>query len=1144
MRRITLICLYLFSFIQYAVSQTCNPISLNYTVTESRCVSTGSVTISANGGSGNYQYKLTGPLSTPFSSAATISGLPAGRYLVSVQDLQTNCLYAQDSVTIPGNYQAPSFTLIATAPGCGATADGTITVSGQTGGRAPLEYQIVAPSASGVGTVSPTGQFSGLIAGNYTIRLTDSCGAIQTMTVAVQPKGWKILDFNAFKSCDTLNVFLTLKDDDGNISPSPAFDGFLYGVIRNTGDTAWYTSETFSHVLNHKRSIKIVVKDPCGVTKTVTWSDIEIPALDPLVQVANKQCNTVTAFVTGALYLSTAQYCLFNQANVQVACNSTGMFTGIPYGSYCIKAIDLCYDTIITRCFSVAKLVPAITQPLVISTSCTDAFVSVTGQVNLSNPSYCLYTSSNVLVSCNSNGIFNAVPFGSYCIRIQNDPACYDTIISRCFTVAQPVPAAGGVAITNQTCNSFTASVQVPVNLSLPQYCLYTIANALVDCNSTGVFANLPFGSYCIDLRNNSACYDTTIRFCFTVVQPLPSVANNVSVSANDCPPFTAAITGQTGLNNPQYCLYNSNNQMLECNNTGFFTVNDFGNYCIKIQNDPACFDTVITRCFSKVRVPVNFTYTSTPSCSLIGGTDLFVDVSSGIRPYSIFINSPAGVLLASGVTSGGQRDFTFTGVSPLPGSAPYNVIVRDACGTEKLISVTPSVSIMKRTVTVTPKCPSGSLVTGSADVVLDVTNNNIGGIIRSKITKVNGVANNINGNTSGPNNYITTFPNLAPATYIITTNIKNCNKDVFDTVVVKPYQNPGLSRSAGYVCDNSSLSIGAGVTGGVAPFTYEIISNTPSLPSVIAGPQSSPLFSINNGTQYSLIRLRVLDACGNAGLNDVGVQPLGESLIQTTGFNCFYGALSLRVDSLSNTSYKWYKKTGVADSVLVGTSNAYVIPYMMPTDTGMYSCVMQVNGGCIRRWSAFRVAAQCQGLLPVAARLQGRVTDAGTTELNWTVTESINSLTWELQRSADGGTGFVTIGKKFKEPGQGNRWEDRTPPAGTVYYRLQINNQGGGMIYSNTVKLRISDATVQVYPNPVLQDLNLRLGTILQQYRLELTDLSGRMIFSQTFSASGNYTINGIRNRFSVMPGMYLLRLFTSKEREPVLVKKLLFNP
>ena len=99
-------------------------------------------------------------------------------------------------------------------------------------------------------------------------------------------------------------------------------------------------------------------------------------------------------------------------------------------------------------------------------------------------------------------------------------------------------------------------------------------------------------------------------------------------------------------------------------------------------------------------------------------------------------------------------------------------------------------------------------------------------------------------------------------------------------------------------------------------------------------------------------------------------------------------------------------------------------------------------------------------------------------------------------------------------------------------------------MVYSNTVKLRISDATVQVYPNPVLQDLNLRLGAILQQYRLELTDLSGRMIFSQTFSASGNYTINGIRNRFSVMPGMYLLRLFTGKEREPVLVKKLLFNP
>ena len=120
------------------------------------------VQINASGGSGNYQYKVSGPVSTPYTSSSLISGLSPGRYLVTVKDIVTNCEYAKDSITIDGDYVAPSFTMVATDVTCINGTDGTITITSQQYGRAPFSYKIIAPSASGVGTVSVTGFFTGL----------------------------------------------------------------------------------------------------------------------------------------------------------------------------------------------------------------------------------------------------------------------------------------------------------------------------------------------------------------------------------------------------------------------------------------------------------------------------------------------------------------------------------------------------------------------------------------------------------------------------------------------------------------------------------------------------------------------------------------------------------------------------------------------------------------------------------------------------------------------------------------------------------------------------------------------------------------------------------------------------------------------
>jgi len=61
-------------------SQTCAGVTATYVATESRCIATGTLQINASGGSGNYNYRVTGPSSTPFTSSSLISGLQPGNY--------------------------------------------------------------------------------------------------------------------------------------------------------------------------------------------------------------------------------------------------------------------------------------------------------------------------------------------------------------------------------------------------------------------------------------------------------------------------------------------------------------------------------------------------------------------------------------------------------------------------------------------------------------------------------------------------------------------------------------------------------------------------------------------------------------------------------------------------------------------------------------------------------------------------------------------------------------------------------------------------------------------------------------------------------------------------------------------------------
>ncbi len=1302
--------LYLFLTILYTLihyqelhAQTCT-LTVNSAVSqESRCMATGSITVSASSGSGNYNYRVLGPINTPYTSSSTISGLSAGTYTVMVQDVSTNCVAELQNIIVPGTYEDPRFNLVKTDETCANASDATITVSNLTGGRSPYTFTIVAPSPAGIGTSNSTGVFSGLPGGEYAIELKDSCGGIQTRRVNVLSYDWWIEYHSGSRvNCRDGNFEIRVRDSRGNSNTNnPIFNSFQYGAVNSPGDTTWYSTYQFTYDLESRRSLRLVTKDACGNVRGVNWSDNQIPAVANVVLTSFQSCNSFTASITGQVNLNNPTYCLINSSNVQVACNSTGVFSGIQEGtysitvrddcfdttitrnfsmsqpqlslnpnvnlnriscdqvtasvsglvnftnpnfclfnssgvqlacnktgsfpnlangSYCIEVKDGCYDTTLTRCFTVQPLIPSVAASVTVTDpQCEDFDVSITGQTNLTNPQYCLFNQSGVQIACNTNGNFGNIPYGNYCMRITNDAACYDTTIERCFAVLPIPPSVNSQLDVVRNCTTIDLSIGGQTNITNPQYCLYDASNTLIGCNTTGVFPGLPYGSYCMDIRNDVNCYDTTIRRCITVTPNIPAVGS-LQVNNRGCTGFTMSLNGLSNLTNAQFTLKNSAGTVIGTNSTGIFNNVAYGSYCMEVQNDVNCYDTLITRCINvtqnipnagsvqisnrdcdgfnaRIQWVSNFsspTYTlrdsvnnivstssngqfynlpygsycigirdncydttinrcfevrrSSPGISLtaqpsceFNRTNIRVNVSNGFGPYTVNVYNPADSLVKTVTT--GSTNIRVENLDMLPGSQQYRVELTDNCGSATSSMVTPVMSTFSSDIQVLSKCPSGANQNGSSELTITVSSNL--GIISPTIIRKDGNLVNIPYNTGSVAVY--KWTDLEPATYVVQYNLPgSCTNKGYDTVVVGAYQYPQLDKSASFQCDNNSFSVGADVTGGAPPFMYEIIGSVPAAPSIVAPPQASPVFSINNGNSYSLVRLRVVDYCGNATLNDVSVLPL-QNIVVTAQSDCYYTDVTLSVPNFANASYEWYQKLSETDSVLVGTDREYMIPYLEPNSIGEYVARVSVNNGCLVRLNYYNVTGNCGGVLSDKLKLNGK-TIRKSNQLSWNHIQTGDIIRYQVERLNPVSNEFQVIGEVSvtnNRAGLQFSYTDDRLLDPIHQYRIKALDKSGKISYSNLLKLKMENGAVlpiRIYPNPVKEMVHISFQANQPgMYQLDLMNAAGQVLYQTQKAVSGPMTVT-IQRQLSMKPGIYFLKVRNTASGTET-IEKLLFQ-
>ncbi len=1187
-----------------ASAQSCPLLTATFKTYESRCTATGSIKIFASGGSGSYKYKTLGPVNSNFTTADSITGLSSGVYSVVVTDIVNNCAFTQNNISVTGSYLDPRFTLSKIDITCDNGNNGSISVGSVQDGRAPFSYTIVSPSAMGIGTANNSGTFNNLIAGDYTIMMSDSCGGIQTRQTTLNDYSWWINSYSFNKiSCDSATGYIKAVDSRGNISTVSGIPGFTYGVVRQPGDTVWSLNANFSVYIARLSNFGIVVKDNCGKIKTGSTSIFLAPALGAGINIYGITCDRFSVSLPGLTNFFNPDFCLYNNNDVVVACNNSGTFTNLPYGQYCITAHDGCTDSLISRCFTTYPPPLSVGNNVFISNkTCAGFSASITGQNGLYNPTYCLYDSANTLISCNTSGVFNNLSYANYCIETKD--GCRDTTITRCFTAYKPRPSVDpvivpvyvsctlfGIAVqgdsltnpvyclydslgtvvvcnstgvfdsltvgsyclnvydacfdttfircfsagtpiitnnitiaySNKVCTGFTAAA-TGNNLSNPYYCLYNNVDSLIACDSTGIFDNLAYGSYCIKTKNE--CPDTTFTNCFTVVQLLPSVNNNVQLSNYACNDFSATIINQQNLTSPEFCVYDNKNQLVACNLTGVFDNLLYGAYCITITN--SCYDTTITRCFSASALPVNLKVTAAESCSY-GYAKFTLSVNAGGVPVNCKVYDANRNLFLDKYYS--ISTFMIDSIPGTVAGQTYKIIAEDNCGKKDSVNISSTASYFNHSAMVDAKCPGGSWSNGSGSVNATV-NTNMGSVtvrvIKKDATILSPrlVPNTVSGN-------VYTFDDLGPATYVLSYNANDgCNRYLYDTIVVRPYVFPNLNRSTAYQCDVNGFSAGAVASDGVGPFSYSIIGSSPSSPSIISSPQANPVFSINNGTNYSLIRLRALDACGNGTLADASILPLANNKITSTS-NCFGQPTNLTVDPLYNSTYQWFKKDTLngTDSTLVGTGNNLLyIPGILPSDTGYYVCHLSVLNGCVNRSYYYNLTGSCYAVLPVVSiSFSGKVANNGVL-LNWKPAEE-NSLLWYIIERRNPDNTFTEIGR-LRPRGSANHSQqyyfiDKSARAGNNFYRLKMVDDDNSSSYSDNINVVIRSMEspgVSIYPNPVTDLLTIEFKSNGKHiFKISLVNLLNQVIIEKKINSRESERVE-IKRSKAITSGIYIV--------------------
>jgi gliding motility-associated-like protein len=761
-------------------------------------VSNGAITVTAAGGTGALSYDLN---PGPVNATGVFTGLAAGAYSVIVTDAN-GCTATVAAITVASSAGPTASILASTNVTCFGGVNGSVLI-GATGGTAPITYTIdLAGPTAPVGPQA-SNSFINLVAGTYTVTITDANGCTGTTTFIITspPQLTYTTTFTNVTCNAACNGTITVTPAGG--TPGYTFssnNGLTFSAANPmTGLCAGNTFVVVQDANGCLANSLIVITQPAAMNATFALTNPVCPgACDGQIVVST------TTGGTGPYTYSA------NGGPFQVSTTLTGLCAGA--NTIIAQDANGCQFT------SVQVLIdpPGFTINVIDTTESNCGFnnggfiVDATGGL-------APYDYYNITTGAGPQptGDFPNLVAGGYDVQVIDANGCVEQL----FVGVNDVEMDGFLdAITNATCyGSCDGTVQTHAINGAPPIQYELDLNGVFQI--TGDFTGLCEGSHIVTMVDNGFCI-FTVPFIITEPDSIlfSSTVTNIPCSGGST--GTINITGVTGGNGVYQFSIDGG---ITYQASPLFTGLAVGTYPLSVMDANGCLGSgtaIITEA-----PPLSYLTNITDLTCFGNSTGFLQLVASGGTPaYTYSINGGASFVAG----------FTFFGLA----AGNYNVVIQDAAGCQ----ITGIETINEPTPVVAGYILTPTTCNGDCDGVIDIT---AGGGTPSYLYSSDG------GVTYGLSSSLT---GLCAGTYsVFTKDANNClvgsSVTIVEPTVVTftPVTTPETCAAT-----NGTITINA-AAGGTPGYTYSINGAT------------GPFVVTNNftGLNSGIYNLMVEDANG-----------------------------------------------------------------------------------------------------------------------------------------------------------------------------------------------------------------------------------------------------------------------------------------
>jgi hypothetical protein len=476
-------------------------LSLQINKTDILCAgdATGSISLQAAGGVGNYTYALD---NSALQTLGSYSNLPAGSYNIHVKD--GNQCTGDFPVTLVNLYAPLTATLSAVDPTT-CTDKGSITVTAVQGGLAPYNYSLDNQSY----TNSPV--FNNLFSGSYTVYVKDNNGCVINQSISASGP-------TSIQGALQTTPALCKGSNNGSITITSASGGNNQYEYSLDG-VNYQSSAQFTQLA--AGTYQVYVRDVPYSCQTVLTGIVTEPALLNISLVNNEPVSCY-GLSNGQVKLQASggisnQYTFQLESaqndNLKGAQNDNGVFTSLAAGTY---------NATVTDNNGCSTNIPVtVTQPALLTLNTTaikaiscnglkDGEADLTAAGGITPYSYAIDGGSY-----QSNATITSLNGGSYLFNVKDNNGCIQQLSANI-----DEPDALTLAVTNAAnilCSGASTG-EITVNASGGTGAYSFVLNNL-PAQSGRTFNHLPVGSYLLSVTDNNNC---AAHQTVTLTQPDP----------------------------------------------------------------------------------------------------------------------------------------------------------------------------------------------------------------------------------------------------------------------------------------------------------------------------------------------------------------------------------------------------------------------------------------------------------------------------------------------------------------------------------------------------------------------------------------------------------------------------------------------